>query len=163
MSRLWEHEVVKLPKPTIQRIQCVTPPPVLEKVGALRDMITRQIHDARRKVHRTWVKHGRHCPEPDVSNKVILSLTYRLRVLANLPDMIDLVREKFESEASSLTTPQYDYTTETPDCLVGCEFSHFNFTRPTNPARDRLQVPFFFLSNKAKHFFGEKNKPWATI
>lgn len=94
LSKLWGHDLVTLPDLTIRRMPYSTSQELLLKIAELRSIITEQIHIARAKVYKTWVRNGRNGPEPNLSNDVVLRLTYRLRVLASLPGMIDLIRER---------------------------------------------------------------------
>ena len=87
LSKLWGHDLVTSPKLTIQRMSCTISPALLGKIAELRTVITQQIYAARQKARKTWVKSGRYGSEINLSNKVVLSLTYRLRVLADLPGM----------------------------------------------------------------------------
>ena len=66
----------------------------MTKIATLRDEITADIQKERHTMHGKWLRHGLKGREPNVSNKVVLRMTHRLRILADLPNMVDLIGEE---------------------------------------------------------------------
>ena len=89
---LFGEELLKLPDLHVKIVECTTPPPLKTKIQDIRTQIINDLAEEREKARRDWVKNGSLGAAPLLANKKVLTLTHRLRVLADLPGMVDLVR-----------------------------------------------------------------------
>lgn len=78
-----------------------------EKIKGVRDEISKDIRAKILRKHRQWIRNNK-AGEAHVSNNVLLRMRYGLRVLADLPGMVDLIREH-DSVAGSATFEPFNF------------------------------------------------------
>lgn len=93
-SRLFGNHLIQLPTIQYRCINCKTNKTLLKEINSVRDDIVRGLEKERKEKEQLTIERGVSDGQVFVSDKKVLSMIYRLRVLATLPAMVSLVRKR---------------------------------------------------------------------